>query len=92
MLSHCLLYHGEVSQNYDKLADLQYPTNHLDGVRFVPLRRSPAISRRLRHHQSSTVILDYASSLLDYASSLLANALNRHYYFVLLGAAKNIDG
>ena len=34
---------------------------------------------------SSTVILDYASSLL-------ANALNRHYYFVLLGAAKNIDG
>ena len=34
---------------YDKLADLQYPTNHLDGVRFVPLRRSPAISRRLRH-------------------------------------------
>ena len=23
MLSHCLLYHGEVSQNYDKLADLQ---------------------------------------------------------------------
>ena len=52
MLSHCLLYHGEVSQNYDKLADLQYPTNHLDCVRFVPLRRSPAISRRLRHHQS----------------------------------------
>ena len=36
-------------------------------------------------HGSSTVILDYASSLL-------ANALNRHYYFVLLGAAKNIDG
>ena len=85
MLSHCLLYHGEVSQNYDKLADLQSPTNHLDGVRFVPLRRSPVISRRLRHHQSSTVILDYASSLL-------AKALNRHYYFVLLGAAKNIDG
>ena len=34
---------------------------------------------------SSTVILDYASSLL-------ANALNRHYYFVLLEAPKNIDG
>jgi len=33
---------------------------------------------------SSTVILDYASSLL-------ANALNRHYYFILLGAAKNFD-
>ena len=64
MLSHCLLYHGEVSQNYDKLADLQYPTNHLDGVRFVPLRRSPAISCRLRHHQSSTVILDYALCFL----------------------------
>ena len=57
MLSHCLLYHGEVSQNYDKLADLQYPTNHLDGVRFVPLRRSPTISRRLRHHQSTLYFL-----------------------------------
>ena len=40
---------------------------------------------RSTSYRSSTVILDYASSLL-------ANALNRHYYFVLLGAAKNIDG
>ena len=45
----------------------------------------PATPRLDGAGASSTVILDYASSLL-------ANALNRHYYFVLLGAAKNIDG
>ena len=67
MLSHCLLYHGEASQKNDQLTDrLRDPNINSIGVSPSAF---PAISRRLRHHQSSTVILDYSSLLLAMRST-----------------------
>ena len=55
------------------------------------LARGPWQHNRIEFGVSKPRLLS-STVILDYASSLLANALNRHYYFVLLGAAKNIDG